>query len=68
MIQSATIEIVNKNAMTFLRNMEHQHLIHVSKPVAEKKTDWSKRYKGAMTKQPIHEIEQQLEELRNSWE
>lgn len=67
MIQSVTIDIISNEAMTFLRNMELQRLIRVNQSVTKKRTDWSK-YKGSMTKQPIHEVEQQLKELRNSWE
>jgi hypothetical protein len=29
---------------------------------------WTERYKGAMSKQPIDDIEQQLTSLRNEWE
>ncbi len=29
---------------------------------------WVKKYKGAMSKQPINEIDAQLNELRNTWE
>jgi len=26
------------------------------------------RYKGAMTKQPLNEVDKQLDDLRNGWE
>jgi len=67
MYQSVNIEIINEGAMSLLRNMEHLRLIRVGKKVSEKKMDW-KKYKGAMTKQSIDAIDEQLNELRNAWE
>ena len=67
MNQSMTIEIINEGAISLLRGMEHLSLIRVNKHVPVKKTDW-KKYKGAMTKQSIGEIDEQLNELRNAWE
>ena len=38
----------------------------VIEPIATKST--KRNYKGAMTKQPLHEIDNQLNELRSEWE
>ena len=67
MNQSVTVEIINDGAMSLLRNMEYLRLIKVNKKESAKKTNWEK-YKGAMTKQSIDTIDEQLNELRNAWE
>ena len=38
------------------------------KSVVAKPTNWATKYKGAMTKQPLTDIDNQLKELRNEWE
>jgi hypothetical protein len=70
MIQTVTIDIINSNAMQLLNDLELLQIIRVRK---ESKTndatiDWVSKYKGKMTKQPIIEIDNQLNELRNAWE
>ena len=67
MNQSVTVEIINEGAMNLLRNMEHLRLIRVSDNEPVKKIDWNK-YKGAMTKQSIVAVDEQLNDLRNAWE
>jgi len=67
MNSSVTIEIINDGAMNLLRDMEHLRLIRVSNKELVKKTNWNK-YKGAMTKQSIEIIDEQLNELRSAWE
>jgi hypothetical protein len=64
---SMTIEIINEGAINLLRDMEYLRLIRVAGKESVKKMDWNK-YKGAMTKQSIEEIDEQLNELRNAWE
>ncbi|MDR1169288.1 MAG: hypothetical protein LBK97_00445 [Prevotellaceae bacterium] len=67
MNRSLTIEIIDQNALILLEGMERLKLIKVS-PDVPKKVNWAKKYKGAMSPQPIEEIERQLDELRNAWE
>lgn len=70
MMQTITIDIINKRAMKLLQDLELLQLIRLrrenQKPVTE--TNWAAKYKGAMTKQPLTEIDNQLNELRDGWE
>ncbi|MDR1223123.1 MAG: hypothetical protein LBL07_09670 [Tannerella sp.] len=67
MNRSLTIEVIDQNAVILLEGMEHLKLIKVFRDVP-KQVDWVKKYKGAMSRQPVEEIERQLDELRNDWE
>jgi hypothetical protein len=67
MNRSLTIEIIDQDAVVLLEGMEHLKLIKVFRDIP-KKVNWAKKYKGAMSRQPLEEIEQQLDELRNAWE
>ncbi|WP_340103337.1 hypothetical protein [Rhodohalobacter sp. 8-1] len=69
-MRSIKIDIINDKAMNLLRDLEKLKLIRLREDKKERNVtsrDWSK-YKGAMTKQPLNEIDQQLKELRNEWE
>jgi len=69
-MRTITIDIINEKVLSLLRDLELLKLIRVrgEKP-GEKagRRDWTK-YKGAMSKQPIAEIDEQLNELRSEWE
>jgi hypothetical protein len=67
MSRSLNIEIINEEAISLLRGMERLRLICVRETIPEK-INWSKKYRGAMSKQAISEIDQQFENLRNAWE
>jgi hypothetical protein len=68
-MQTVTIDIINNKAIRLLQDLELLQLIRVRRelqpPTA---TDWAAKYKGAMTKQPLTDIDNQLNELRNEWE
>ena len=66
MNQSLTVEIINEGAINLLRDMEYMRLIRLNGNKIVKKIDWRK-YRGAMTKQSVEEIDKQLNELRNAW-
>ncbi len=69
-MRTITIDIINEKALRLLRDLEGLKLIRLRKDGARKEsyaTDWTK-YKGAMSKQPLSEIDQQLNELRSEWE
>lgn len=71
MIKTVTIDIINDKAIKLLQDLELLQLIRVHRekhlPIDE--PDWkSSKYKGAMQKQPLIEIENQLNDLRNAWE
>lgn len=69
-MRTITVDIINEKALNLLRDMELLKLIRVRKDRPGEKPpamDWTK-YKGAMSKQPLNEIDQQLNELRSEWE
>lgn len=68
MIQTITIDIINDKVMRLLQDLELLQLIRFRKPELPAAIDWAGRYKGAMTKQPITDIDAQLNQLRNEWE
>lgn len=68
-MQTLTIDIINNKAIRLLQDLELLHLIRVRReqqPSAA--TDWTAKYKGAMTKQPLTDVDNQLNELRKEWE
>ena len=69
-MRSITIDIINEKALNLLRDMELLKLIRLRKEKPEGKRsalNWSK-YKGAMSKEPISEVDHQLNDLRSDWE
>lgn len=69
-MKTVTIDIINKEAIRLLRDLELLKLIRLrrEKQVQKSSVDWRAKYKGAMTKQPLADIDHQLNELRNEWE
>ena len=69
-MQTITIDIINNKAVRLLHDLELLQLIRVrsEKQNLVDSIDWAAKYKGAMTKQPISDIDDQLNELRNEWE
>jgi hypothetical protein len=66
---TVTVDIINQKALKLLEDLELLQLIRVRR---EKKNDggtvdW-KCYKGAMQKQPIEQVDKQLNQLRQDWE
>ena len=70
MMQTLTIDIINDKAVKLIQDMELLKLIRVRKGKAQKegKINWASKYKGAMQKQPLNEVNDQLNDLRSSWE
>ena len=67
-MRTITIDIINEKAIHLLQDLELLKLIRLRKEeTGQKDIDWG-QYKGAMSKQPISEVDQQLNELRNEWE
>jgi len=56
--------------MKLLEGMELLQLIRVHTDTKENSNskNWIAKYKGAMTKQPLPEVDTQLKELREGWE
>jgi len=70
-MQTVTIDIINNRAVRLLKDLELLQLIHLRKD--EKQTsvtasNWAAKYKGAMTKQSLIDVDNQLNELRTAWE
>lgn len=68
MIQTVTIDIINEKAMRLLQDLELLQLIRVRKNKTSTSTSWALRYKGALSQQPIADIDAQLSKLRKEWE
>jgi hypothetical protein len=69
MIRTVTIDIINEKALKLLQDLELLQLIRMRKEKAPPASvNWAERYKGAMSKQPISDVDNQLNELRNGWE
>jgi hypothetical protein len=67
MIQTVTIDIINDKALKLLQDLELLQLIRMRKEKPQT-TNWAARYKGAMAKQPLVDIDNQLGALRSGWE
>ena len=69
-MKTITIDIINNKALKLLQDLEMLHLIRVRKEKTppEANINWAVKYKGAMTKQPLSEIDNNLKELRDAWE
>ena len=68
MKRTITIDIINEKALKLLQELEQLQLIRMRKEKSQSSGDWSSKYKGAMTKQPLASVDEQLNELRNGWE
>ncbi|MBK8390810.1 MAG: hypothetical protein IPL23_16670 [Saprospiraceae bacterium] len=66
-MRSITIDIINENAIRLLEDLELMQLIHLHKDDLKKskKVNWSKEYKGMMTKESKTKVDNQLRNLRN---
>jgi hypothetical protein len=69
-MQTITIDILNKKAIKLLQDLENLQLIRMRRESNRHKAaaGLETKYKGAMTKQPLTDIDNQLKELRNEWE
>ncbi len=68
---TVTIDILNEKALNLLQDLELLKLIRLRKNKEESSVsgiNMIAKYKGAMTRQSLHEIDQQLKNLRNEWE
>ncbi|MGB7396135.1 MAG: hypothetical protein WA913_17265 [Pricia sp.] len=68
-MRTVTVDILNEKAMNFLKELEMLQLLRLRRGDSgeNKNIDWA-RYKGAMTKQPLGDVNDQLESLRGEWE
>lgn len=69
-MQTVVVDILNKKAVKLLQDLESLKLIRLRKEERQEENmvDWAVKYKGAMAKQSLTEINNQLNQLRNEWE
>ena len=69
-MQTITIDIIDTKALKLLQDLEVLQLIRLHKEKQDNpaNNNWTIKYKGAMTRQPLTEIDNQLNDLRNGWE
>jgi len=66
-----TIDVLNDKALNLLKDLELLKIIRVrkdKKAVNSGSENLIAKYKGAMTRQPLREIDKQLDDLRSEWE
>ena len=66
-----TIDVLNNDALNLLKDLELLKIIRVriDKGVVEVTAkNLISKYKGAMTRQRLTEIDNQLDQIRNEWE
>lgn len=70
MLKTVTIDIINEKVMNLLRDLESLKLIRLRKDKIQEPLNAgnSTKYKGAMSKQPLADVDKQLNDLRNEWE
>lgn len=68
MIRTVAIDIINDKAMNLLMDLERLQLIRLRREFTESLTNNAQKFKGAMSKQSISEIDNQLNDLRSEWE
>lgn len=68
-MKTLTIDIINDKAIKLLHELELLQLIRVrkEKPKTEVHINGAAKYKGAMQKQSLIEVEKQMHDLRNAW-
>ncbi len=69
-MQTLTIDILNEKAVKLIEDMELLKLIRVRKDKSKQEIsiNWAAKYKGAMKKQQLNKVDDQLNDLRKSWE
>ena len=69
-MQTFTIDILNEKAVKLIQDIELLRLIRIRKEKAyqEKTVNGAAKYKGAIQKQQLNEVDDQLNDLRKSWE
>jgi hypothetical protein len=69
-MQTIIIDILNDKALNLLYDLELLQLIRLRKKKHQNipLDNWAAKYKGAMQKQSISEIENQTNSLRSAWD
>jgi len=69
-MQTVTIDIINEKALNLLRDLELMQLIRLRREKNDTglNSNLASQYKGAMQKQSLNDIDNQINDLRNAWE
>ncbi|MDQ0641594.1 hypothetical protein QF042_005159 [Pedobacter sp. W3I1] len=70
-MRTITLDILNDKALNLLKDLELLKVIRLRKESDTpniSNTDLISKYKGAMQKQPISDVDDQLNSIRNEWE
>lgn len=70
-MRTITLDILNDKAIDLLKDLEELKIIRIQSNVEDPFTysaNFAAKYSGSMTKQPIEEVEKQLNDLRNEWD
>ncbi|MFD2285705.1 hypothetical protein GJU39_08660 [Pedobacter petrophilus] len=69
-MRTVTLDILNDKAINLLKDLELLNIIRFRKDSANIQSsngDLISKYKGAMQKQSLSEIDQQINDIRNEW-
>ena len=68
--ETILVDIINEKALNVLEGLEILQLIRLrkGKEVPSMEAYWAAKYKKAMSQQPLHEIDEQINKLRSAWE
>jgi hypothetical protein len=70
-MRTITLDILNDKALSLLKDLELLKVIRLRKDSNTSNVssnDLISKYKGAMKKQPISDVDDQLNSIRNEWE
>jgi hypothetical protein len=70
-MRTVTVDILKDEALNLLKDLEALNVIRLHHGKEEKgplSVNKIKSYKGLMSKQPLDEIDKQLNDLRNEWD
>jgi len=70
-MRTITLDILNDKALNLLKDLELLKVIRLRKDSntpSISSNDLISKYKGSMQKQPISEVDDQLNNIRNEWE
>jgi hypothetical protein len=67
---TVTLDILDNKALNLLKDLEALKIIRIqkNKEIKAAPVNLAAKYSGAMTKQPVEEVDKQLDDLRNEWD
>lgn len=70
MNKTIKIDILNEKVIQLLQNLESMKLIKLhlgEKTTSKKEVDYISKFKGSLSQQSLSDVDQQLYEIRKSW-